>query len=367
MGSNGSGGLEIRMGVVGLGYWGPNLLRVLADLPDVEVAYICDLDPDRLERFARRHPGARATTSFDEVLDDPDVDAVLIATPVFTHFDLASRALRAGKHTFVEKPLAPSTEKADALLDLSEAEGLVLMCGHTFLYSPPVRAVKGMLSQQQLGEIFFITSSRVNLGLHQRDVSVVWDLGPHDFSILLYWLDEVPERVRAVGRDSIVKGIGDVAFITLNFESGIVANVELSWLAPSKLRRTVVVGSKKMIVYDDGTPEPIRVYDRGVVYQDPETFGEYHLSYRTGDILSPNLESYEPLAMELTDFANAIRTDAPMNAQKQLARNVVQLTEAADRSLRHGGQEVSVRTGRRYGRRATDRARRSEPSLAGRT
>ena len=352
----------MRLGVIGLGYWGPNLLRAAAELPDVEIAYICDLDTDRLERFARRYPTTTATQRVDQVLDDPTVDAVLIATPVFTHFDLASRALRAGKHTFVEKPLAASVEKADRLLELATARSRVLMCGHTFLYSPPVRAVKGMLSQQQLGEIFFITSSRVNLGLHQRDVSVVWDLGPHDFSILLYWLEEVPERVRAVGRDSIVKGIGDVAFITLHFASGIVANVELSWLAPSKLRRTVLVGSKQMVVYDDGTPEPIRVYDRGVVYQDPETFGEYHLSYRTGDILSPHLESYEPLSMQLTDFVNAVRTGASMNAQKRLAREVVQLTEAADRSLRHGGQEVSVSTGRRYGRRSSDNGRRRHPN-----
>ena len=161
------------------------------------------------------------------------------------------------------------------------------MCGHTFIYSPAVRAVKAMLEQGELGELFFVSSSRVNLGLHQQDISVIWDLGPHDFSILLYWLDEMPAKVRAVGRDSIVKGIPDVAFITLDFPSGLLANVELSWLAPSKLRRTVLVGSERMVVYDDGSTEPIKVFDHGVVYEDPETFGEYHLSYRTGDIVSP--------------------------------------------------------------------------------
>ncbi len=201
---------------------------------------------------------------------------------MFTHFDLASRSLDAGKHTFVEKPLAPSSELACELLRRARAQDRVLMCGHTFLYSPPVRAVRDLLRRDELGEVFFVSSSRVNLGLHQPDVSVIWDLGPHDFSILLYWLEEVPSTVRAIGRDSIVSGIPDVAFVTMTYESGIVANVELSWLAPSKLRRTVVVGSRKMVVYDDGSAEPVRVFDHGVVYKDPETFGEYKLSYRTG-------------------------------------------------------------------------------------
>jgi predicted dehydrogenase len=173
-------------------------------------------------------------------------------------------------------------------------------------------------------------------------VSVVWDLGPHDFSILLHCLGEAPTSVRAVGRDSIVEGVYDVAFVTLNFASGIVANVELSWLSPSKLRRTVVVGSKKMVVYEDGAPEPIRLFDHGVVYEDPKTFGEYHLSYRTGDIVSPKLESHEPLAAELADFADAIRTGSLMPYHTGLARDVVRITEAADRSLQLGGEQVEL-------------------------
>jgi predicted dehydrogenase len=216
------------------------------------------------------------------------------------------------------------------------------MCGHTFIYSPPVRAVKRLLEAGTLGDIYFISASRVNLGLHQRDVSVIWDLAPHDFSILLYWLSQLPTSIRAVGRDSIVKGIADVAFITMSFASGIIVNVELSWLAPSKLRRTVLVGSEKMVIYDDGAAEPVRVFDRGVVYRDPETFGEYHLSYRTGDILSPKIESYEPLGLELRDFVNAIRTGAKMEFHTALARSVVRMVEAADRSLKSGGREVAL-------------------------
>jgi predicted dehydrogenase len=340
----------LGMAVVGLGYWGPNLLRVLAELPDVELRWICDLDPTRLERFGRRYPGLRTTRSLDELLADDEVQAVAIATPVWTHFDLAARCLTAGRHTFVEKPLAPSTAEADHLLLLAEERERALMCGHTFLYSPAVRAVKDLLTEGAVGELFFISSSRVNLGLHQRDVSVVWDLGPHDFSILLHWLGELPTAVRAVGRDSVVPGVADVAFVALTFPSGIVANIELSWLAPSKLRRTVLVGREKMVVYEDGAPEPVRLFDRGVVYRDPETFGEYHLSYRTGDILSPKLDGHEPLGAELADFVRMARAGAADPRMARLARDVVRLTEAADRSLREGGAEISLAPARRFQR-----------------
>lgn len=332
----------VGIAVIGLGYWGPNLLRVLSDKPEAEVRWICDLDCDRLETFKRRYPAVQTTLNVDEVLADPDVDAVIIATPVRTHYELASQALAAGKHVFVEKPLAPSSVLADELAEQASASGLALMCGHTFVYSPSVRSIKRMLETGSLGEIYFISSSRVNLGLHQRDVSVIWDLGPHDVSILLYWLSELPTSVRAVGRDSIVKGIADVAFMTMTFGSGIVANVELSWLAPSKLRRTVIVGSERMVTYDDAAVEPVRVFDSGVVYKDPETFGEYHLSYRSGDIISPRIESHEPLSLELGDFVGAIREGHTMEFHTALARSVVRIVEAADQSLKQGGAEISI-------------------------
>ena len=327
--------------MVGLGYWGPSLLRALVEVPDVEVTWICDQDVDRLKRFRHRYPGISATRSIDEVLEDPDVDAVVLATPVFTHAELAARSLEAGKHTFVEKPLAASSREAADLVQLADRNERVLMCGHTFIYSPPVRAVKGLLEREELGQIFFVSSSRVNLGLHQRDISVIWDLGPHDFSILLYWFEQMPEKLRAVGRDSIVTGIPDVAFVTMQFPSGMLANVELSWLSPSKLRRTVVVGSKKMVVYDDGGQEPIKIFDHGVVYEDPETFGQYQLSYRTGDVVSPKLDTSEPIAVELADFAAAIRNGSSPEGHLELAQNVTRLSEAAETSLRAGGVEVS--------------------------
>jgi predicted dehydrogenase len=334
-------GSLLRVGVAGLGYWGPNLLRGLIEQPGVDVRYICDLDERRLAVAARRYPGATPTTSYDDLLDDPRLDAIVIATPVFTHFEMASAALRAGKHTFVEKPLAPSATEAGEMIDLAEERNLRLMCGQTFLYSPPVQAIKQLIDAGELGDIFFISSSRVNLGLHQRDVSVIWDLGPHDFSILLHWLGEAPESITATGRDSIVQGIHDVAFMSLQFPSGVVANVELSWLAPSKLRRTAIVGSNKMVVYEDGTPEPVRVFDRGVVYKDPKTFGEYQLSYRSGDILSPRIAATEPLVAELAEFVRLIRAEET-SGDLELARQVVILAEAAECSLADGGAPAPV-------------------------
>jgi predicted dehydrogenase len=332
----------VGIAVVGLGSWGPNLLRVLGDNLDAEVRWLCDIDAERLAKYRRRHPGARVTTRIDRVLSDPAVDAVMIATPVGSRYDLAAEGLRAGKHVFVEKPLASSSDAADDLAELARKRGRILMCGHTLLYSPPVRVVKRMIEAGTLGDIFFISSSRVNLGLHQRDVSVIWDLGPHDFSILLYWLSELPTTMRAVGRDSIVKGIADVAFVTMTFASGIVVNVELSRLAPSKLCRTVLVGSERMVVYDDGAPEPVRVFDRGIVHRDPERFGEYQPSYRSGDVISPRIESHEPLGLELADFMKSIQTNDQMEFHTAIARSVVRIVEAADLSLRQGGREVSL-------------------------
>jgi predicted dehydrogenase len=334
--------VDPTVAVVGLGYWGPNLVRVLIDSTDVDLRWICDTDVSRLERMGRRYPSVQLTQDLDEILDDPDLDGVLLATPVFTHYTLARRSLEAGKHTFVEKPLAPSTALAEELIALSEQRGLSLMCGHTFLYSPPVRAVRELIDSGELGKLYFVSTSRVNLGVHQRDVSVIWDLGPHDFSILLYWLRRAPKTIRATGRDSIVPGIADVAFVTMEFGSGLIASVELSWLAPSKLRRTVIVGSKRMVVYEDGGAEAIKIYDRGVDYKDPETFGEYQLSYRSGDILAPKLSTEEPLALQTADFVQSIRGRGRTLYDLSLARDVVRLAEAAHSSLARGGEQVAL-------------------------
>jgi predicted dehydrogenase len=334
----------VNVGVIGLGYWGPNLLRVLAEMEDVAITWICDLDRERLERFARRYRDATPTMDYLTMLDDPDLDAVLIATPVESHFQLASLSLEAGKHTFVEKPLASTTAESDRLIELAERCGVVLMSGLTFLYSPPVRAIKDLLSRHELGDLYFISSSRVNLGPYRKDVSVICDLAPHDFSMLLYWMGELPVSIRAVGKDAIRGGITDVAFIAMTFASGVVANVEVSWIAPSKLRRTVLVGSKKMVVYEDTSAEQIKIFDKGFDYHKPEGFGEYQLATRTGDIVIPKLESAEPLAVELREFVSAVASDEPGEPAAELlklSRDVVELIEAADKSLRMNAERLA--------------------------
>ena len=332
----------VRLAVVGLGYWGPNLVRNLVELPEAELAYVCDARDDALKAIGRRYPSLRRTSSFDEVLDDPDVDGLAIATPVSTHYELARRTLEAGKHVLVEKPLAASSREGEELSEAATMRGLVILAGHTFVYSPPVNLVHDLIRSGELGEIYFISTSRVNLGLHQSDTSVAWDLGPHDFSILQYWLGELPVRVSALSKGFVVPTTPDVAFINLEYESGTIAHVELSWLAPSKLRRTAIVGSKKMVVYDDTSVEPVRIYDSGVAVPDPSTFGEYRLTYRTGDIVSPRVEPVEPLSLELADFCRCIRQNGQPRSSAKLGVDVVRIIEAVDASLRRNGTVVEV-------------------------
>ena len=333
---------RVRIAVVGLGYWGPNLVRNLRELPEADVALLCDVRRDAVADLMLRYPGVLGTTRFERVLNDPSIEAVAIATPVATHFELAAAALEAGKHVFVEKPLASSSAQALDLLRLAHANELVLMPGHTFVYSAPVRMVRSLIEAGELGEIYFISTSRVNLGLHQKDVSVVWDLGPHDLSILRYWLDESPTVVSARSRGCILPDTPDVAFIDLEYPSGTLAHVEVAWLAPSKLRRTAIVGSRKMVVYDDTSAEPVRIFDSGVAFPNPETFGEYQLSYRTGDILSPRIEVLEPLSAEMADFCRAIRTGTEPVSSAALGVDVVRAIEAIDESLSRGGHPVGL-------------------------
>jgi predicted dehydrogenase len=341
---NGRASRPVNVAVVGLGYWGPNLVRNLHELDVTEITTVCDSRQEPLERICRRYPAVKPRTSYARVLADGAVEAVAIATPVGTHFPLAKAALEAGKHVFVEKPLAASSEEASELLELAERNGLLLMPGHTFLYSPPVNVVRSLIASGEVGDIHFISTSRVNLGLHQSDVSVVWDLGPHDFSILRYWLGETPAVVSALSRCCIMPDVPDVAFIDLEFASGTVAHVELAWLAPSKLRRTTIVGSRKMVVYDDTSTEPVRVFDSGAI-GNPGSFGEYHLSYRTGDIVSPQVDAAEPLALELRDFAAAVRGDHRPRSSADLGLEVVRMIEAVDRSLDQKGARVPVEAG----------------------
>ena len=329
--------------MAGLGYWGPNLVRNLATMPEVELVAVCDARPEALVGMQRRYGMARTTTHFVDLLQD-DVEAIVIATPAGTHHDLVVEALNAGKHVLVEKPLAASVEEAEDILDRAPPH-LVLMTGHTFLYSPAVNTVRRLLTSNELGDTYFISMSRVNLGLYRNDTSVVWDLGPHDFSILSYWLGAIPTSVTALARDCLGAGRPDVAFIHLEYASGVIAHVELSWLAPSKLRRTTVVGSRKMIVYDDTSIEPVRIFDAGVALRAPETFGEFRLTYRTGDIVSPRVEPVEPLHLELLDFVRAIREGYEPRSSGRVGLGVVRVAEAAQRSLELDGVKIRLDAG----------------------
>jgi protoporphyrinogen oxidase/predicted dehydrogenase len=325
-----------------VGYWGPNIVRNLADAKSFDLVSVCDLRASALEAITGRYPELNVTRSFEEILGDDSIEAVALATPVSTHYSLAMAALQAGKHVFVEKPLATSSDQVLDLTRIAVENERVLMPGHTFLYSPPVTLIKRLIDSGELGEIYFISSSRVNLGLHQADASVVWDLGPHDFSILRYWLDGLPSQVSAISRSCLLPGTPDVAFISMEYPSGAIAHVELSWLAPSKLRRTAIVGSEKMVVYDDTSNESVRIFDSGAEFPDPESFGEYQLSYRTGEITSPRLDATEPLSLELIDFAAAILEGKPLVSSPEVGLDVVRTIEAVDQSLANGGLPVSV-------------------------
>jgi len=334
--SHGKDGL-VDVAVVGCGYWGPNLVRNLVENRACRRIVCCDIDQDKLERLSTRYPNLFYTTNLDEVLKDSGIDAVMIATPVSTHYELAKRAIQAGKHTFIEKPLTSTVEQGMELSVQAEARDLTLMVGHTFEYSPPVLKIKELISQNELGSIYYISSARVNLGLHQSDISVVWDLAPHDLSMLLFWLEETPVRVFAMGKAFVQKGIPDVAFVSMEFASGIIAHIQVSWLSPSKLRRTTIVGSSKMLIYDDTeNTEKVKLYDKGVDYKDPQTFGEFQLSYRSGDIVSPKLDTYEPLKAEVEHFLNCVLTRETPRSDARSGIRVVRVLEAVERSMIEG-------------------------------
>jgi predicted dehydrogenase len=337
----GSSMRQTTVAVIGYGYWGPNILRNYLELPSAHVKWLCDTRPEAGAKATSRFPTVRFTTSYDEVLADPEVEAVLIVTPISTHHTLSMMALKAGKHVFVEKPMATSVAECDEMAAAADERGLVLMVGHTFVFSPPVRAVKRLIDSGELGDIYFVTSSRVNLGLHQSDVSVIWDLVPHDASILHYWLGEAPSAVSAIGRSCINNGISDVAFLNLRYPSGVVAELQVSWLSPVKLRRTMVVGSRKMLVYDDTeNVEKVKIFDHGVDFRDPQTFGEFQLSYRTGDIVSPKIEGSEPLFVEASHFVECVQNGARPITDAVAGRAVVAVLEAAEKSVTAGCEET---------------------------
>ena len=331
----------VRVAVIGAGYWGPNLVRNLNECPGAQPVAVADLSEHRLEAIHKRFPAVRTTKDHRELFDDPSIDAVCIATPVGTHRRLAEEAFAAGKHVFVEKPIAGGIEDAQAIIRASQRANKTLMVGHTFVYNPAVVNVRERIVRGDLGKIYYVDSQRVNLGLHQFDINVLWDLGPHDVSITLYWLNEEPDWVQSVGACYTQNDIEDVVFLTMGFPSGAVAHAHLSWLAPSKLRSMVVIGSQRMAVYDDvQSVEKVKIYDHGVTELSSE---ELRRSYRSGDIRSPQIAGTEALQMEMRHFVECINTGDEPRSGGEAALRVVRVLDAGMRSLHAGGARVAYR------------------------
>lgn len=331
--------------VVGLGYWGPNWVRNFQQGQFARRIVACDLDETRRAHVSQLYSDLETTSRFEDILSDPDIEGIVVATPVSTHYKMARRALEANKSVLVEKPLATCSQEAQELLNLARQRKQVLMVGHTFEYSAPVLKMREIIASRELGDVFYISSVRANLGLFQKDVNVTWDLATHDISIILNLMGgRLPEAVSCQGESHYGNGIEDVAMLTLRFERNIIAFVHVSWLDPDKIRRTTVVGSRKMLVYDDlAMQEKIRIYDKGVTAQKYyDTFGEFQFSYRYGDIKIPRIEEREPLRCECEHFVKCIRTGATPATDGANGLRVVSVLEAANYSLRRGGLMVPV-------------------------
>jgi predicted dehydrogenase len=333
----------VRIGIVGLGYWGPNLVRSFALLPDTEVVAVCDLHPARLEAIRALHPGVRTVESADELFQTPGLDAVVIATPTSTHYDLARRALERGLHVFVEKPLAESAEECRHLAELARRQGRTLFVGHVFLYTPAIRALKEIVDDGELGPLACITAARRNFGPIRTDVNALWDLAPHDISIILFLLGAHPVSVRCQGLARLRGDVHDVCHLTMHFEGDLTATIHCSWLDPVKIRQMTLVGGRRMALFDDMEPvEKVRVYDRGIdIPAAPSLSGE-EFSYRIGETRVPVLEDVEPLLVECRHFVDCVRSGTAPRTGGANGLEVVRVLEAADESLRADGARVPV-------------------------
>lgn len=335
----------IGIGVVGYGYWGPNLVRNFAETDGAEMRAVCDTRPKALEGVQVRFPTVNCTTVFDDLLNSTDIDAIVIATPVSTHTELALAALRAGKHVLVSKPLAGNSRDAARVVDEAERHGLVLLVDHTFVYMGAVQKVRNLVESGELGELYYYDSVRVNLGLYQNDVSVIWDLAVHDLSIIGAWIPRRPVSVSCTGVAHVDGQLHDVAYLTLHYENNFIAHIHVNWLSPVKVRRTLLGGSKKMVVFDDLDPvEKIKIYDRGITKRtDLIGSGLVPIAYRrTGDILIPQIDLTEALAVEVAHFVRCINDEEPPLTDGRSGLLVVQILEAAEQSMRQKGAAVTL-------------------------
>jgi predicted dehydrogenase len=339
--------MSTTVGVIGCGYWGPNLIRNFAENEAASLSWVCDRDARRLEKVARRYPAARASTDHRELLADPRLDAVVVSTPVATHYAFARAALLAGKHVLVEKPLTASVREAEELIALAEQRGLSLMVDHTFIYTGAVRKIKEIVAAGEIGDLLYFDSVRINLGLFQHDINVVWDLAPHDLAIMDHVVERRPTALLATGSCHIEPGLENIAYVQLRFDDSLIANFHFNWLSPVKIRRTLIAGSRRMIVYDDIEPtEKVRVYDKGVTRNenggDEEETYKTLVSYRTGDVWVPRLDPTEALHYVCAEFLDSIKGSRPNASDGPAGLRVVRLLEAAQQSINEGGRWIKL-------------------------
>ncbi len=334
----------LNIAVIGCGYWGPNLIRNFNALPSCRVKTICDSDTSRLEHLKTLYPLVETTGDFGRIIKDDTVDAVVIATPVCFHFEMAKKSLEAGKHTFIEKPMAASASECRKLITMAEKKRLVLMTGHTFVYSTPIRRIKEIVESGDLGQLQYVSSRRLNLGLFQKDINVAWDLAPHDISIVLYILNEMPVSVNCQGKAHVNPNIEDVTSIAMDFANGAFVTIQSSWLDPNKIREMTFVGGKKMLIYNDVEPiEKIKIYDKHVeVPPHYDTFGEFQYSYHYGDMCSPYLKMTEPLKVECEHFLDCINNGTKCLSGGEDGLAVVKILEASSKSLAKGGAQIKI-------------------------
>lgn len=331
----------MKIGIIGFGYWGPNLVRNFSTQEGCEVAMVSDFRAERLNIVKKSYPSVKTTTNAEDIFNDTSIDAVVIATPVFAHFDLAKKALEYGKHVLVEKPITASSAEVETLIDLSIQKNRVLMVDHTFLYTGAVQKMKQLIDSGDIGKVNYFDSTRINLGLFQPDVNVLWDLAPHDISILTYLIGEKPYSINATGISHTNNGIENIAYMTVNFQSDIVAHFNCSWSSPVKIRMTLVGGDKKMIVFNDMEPtEKIKVYDTGYSVKTDEEKQRILVDYRAGDIFIPKLQTNEALALMAKDFISAIQLGTKPISDCYLGLSVVKILEGAQKSIKQKGKEI---------------------------
>ena len=332
----------INVGVIGYGYWGPNIVRNFSSIEGAEVRSICDRNEQSLNRARKMYPNIPATQNCEEVLNATNIDAVAVITPVSTHYELAKRALENGKHVFVEKPFTATIAQAEQLIELAERKKLTIMVDHTFIFTGAVRKIKRLIEEKTLGDLYYYDSSRVNLGLFQSDVNVIWDLAPHDFSVMDFLIDEKPSAVSACGK-AHVNGLEDTAYITVHFNNNMIAHFNVNWLSPVKMRTTLIGGEKKMLVWNDlEADEKIRIYDKGVSVTNRESSYNLRVSYRSGDMHAPKVDQVEALRHETEYFLSCLSTGARPENDGQAGLRVVKLLDACNQSMKQNGRSVNL-------------------------